>query len=154
MLRLTFVKIVPLCHTLTIQQYKWFINQEVDDIYFQYDILCLYHESISSFFSLSVLKLLKHVQLFVKCELHAGTKNTDDQREESITEDPQEEPITEGLNRTLSLTTLKRPYHWESYRGLHHCETQWDRSFIDVDPQKLQYFQSLLHGKKVFSDFW
>ena len=150
MLRLTFVKIVPLCHTLTIQQYKWFINQEVDDIYFQYDILCLYHESISSFFSLSVLKLLKHVQLFVKCELHAGTKSTDDQREEFITEDPHEEPITEDLNRTLSLTTLKKTLPLR----LHHCETQWERSFIDVDPQKLQYFQSLLHVKKVFLAFW
>ena len=38
-----------------------YINREIDDIYFQYNILCLYRVSISSFiFSLSVLlKLLK-----------------------------------------------------------------------------------------------
>ena len=44
-----------------------YIHPEFDDIYFQYNILCLHHISISSFISsLSVLlKLLKRVKLIV-----------------------------------------------------------------------------------------
>ena len=52
-----------------IQECKLFINWEIDDIHFQYTILCFYHASISSCFSRTVLsKLLKHVKLIVKCE--------------------------------------------------------------------------------------
>ena len=70
-------------------------------------IICLYHASISSFFSLSVLlKLLKHVKLIVKYNTKIVTrfnknvatchkKSTDDPREESITDNPEKDPITE-----------------------------------------------------------
>ena len=44
----------------SIMQYSSFINRETNDKYFQYNILCLYRVSISSFFSLlGLLKLLK-----------------------------------------------------------------------------------------------
>ena len=49
------------------------MNQEIDDMYFQYNILYLDHASVSSFFFfflLSVLlQLLKLVKLVVKCKL-------------------------------------------------------------------------------------
>ena len=38
-----------------IQEYRLFINLEIDDIYFQYNILCFYHASISACFSASAL---------------------------------------------------------------------------------------------------
>ena len=38
-----------------IQEYRLFINLEIEDIYFQYNILCFYHASISACFSASVL---------------------------------------------------------------------------------------------------
>ena len=67
--------------------------------YFQYNILCLYHVSISSFIlSRSVLlKLLKHVKLIVfdkkkiKKIVTWRKKSIDDPREESITADPEED---------------------------------------------------------------
>ena len=48
------------------------MNQEIDDMYFQYNILYLDRASVSSFFFflLSVLlQLLKLVKLVVKCKL-------------------------------------------------------------------------------------
>ena len=45
-------------------------HRKIDDMYFQYKILCLYHVSICSFtFSLSLfLKLLKHLKLIIVFE--------------------------------------------------------------------------------------
>ena len=64
--------------------------------YFQHNILCLYHVSISSFIlSRSVLlKLLKHVKLTVFDKKKIVTwrkKSIDDPRGESITADPEED---------------------------------------------------------------
>ena len=36
---------------------------------------------------------------------------TDNPREESFTDDPFEEPITEDSKKTLSLRTIRGPYH-------------------------------------------
>ena len=44
-----------------------YINGEIEDIYFQNNILCLYHVSIASFiFSLSILLIKKIVAQFDK----------------------------------------------------------------------------------------
>ena len=47
------------------------MNQEIDDMYFQYNILYLDRASVSSFFFLLsvLLQLLKLVKLVVKCKL-------------------------------------------------------------------------------------
>ena len=52
------------------------INRIIEDIYFQYNMLCFYHAGISSCFSLLILlksirpcwNLLKNVKLIVKCK--------------------------------------------------------------------------------------
>ena len=151
------------------------INCGIDDIYFQYNTLCLYHVFLH-FLSVSVLlKLLKYVKLIVfenynECKMkHVFDKKVVTRfdkrnsgmakkehwwREEYVTVDPKEEdPISEDSKKTLSLRTLKRIL---SVRNL-------KRTFITVKPkdnainenlQELQDPEWLLRRKLTRFDFW
>ena len=44
------------------------MNQGIDDVYFQYNISCLHHASISSFFSLLVLSVKFFLKIQCKTE--------------------------------------------------------------------------------------
>ena len=102
-----------------------YITRETDDIYFQYNTLCLYHVFLH-FFSLSVLlKLLKHVKLIVfenynecktnhlfliKKEVTRFDKKIATWRKKSI--DEEKNLLLRTLKKkTLSLRTQRRPYH-------------------------------------------
>ena len=49
------------------------------------------------------MSLIKVAARFDKKTAAYGKKNTNDPREESLTEDPEQKPNTEDSNRTLSL---------------------------------------------------
>ena len=104
-------------------------------IYFQYNILCLYHGNIFSFFSLSVLlKLLKHDKLIVMCGLfyenikqnicfltkkvvaRFDKKKIGTPRREKSNDDPREESLLKTLQKSLSIRTERGPYHCQTKR--------------------------------------
>ena len=121
--------------------------------YFQYNIFCLYHVSISSFIlSRSVLlKLLKHVKLTVFDKKKIVTwrkKSIDDPRGESITADPEEDW---GLNEDPITEDPKgNPINEKPKEGI-ITVTPIDNT-INEDPQELQDPQWFLRRKLTL--FW
>ena len=88
-------------------------------IYFQYNILCLYHGNIFSFFSLSVLlKLLKHDKLIVMCGLFYENikQNICFFKKKVVARFDKKKIGTPRRQKSLSIRTERGPYHCQTKR--------------------------------------